>query len=160
MEEREQIFELDEATVSVPAPADAEFADLDGLDPGTRHLTWSAAPGAFFAVSGGSSAGHTPAGVLEADGVEVESDEPAPLAGPGARRIAFRVTRRRPREVEAAQTLPERTVRQLGDLVFVPGDHQHLRIGYRVQDDVPEEVRALLARMLDRVQVRRHDVVA
>ena len=161
MDEREQTFELGEATVSLPAPADAEFAEPEGLNEGTRHLTWPAASGAFFMVSGGTSAGHTPEGMLRGEDLEVESDEPAPLAGPGARRIAFRVTKRRPRELEATpdgeQTVPAREVRQLSDLLFVPGERQHLRIGYRVEEGAPEEVRALLARMLDRVAVRRHD---
>jgi hypothetical protein len=158
--ERERSFELDEATVTLPVPEEAEFSDLDGLDPGTRHLTWTAAPGAFFAISGGTSAGHTPEGMLKGEDLQVESDEPAPLAGPGARRIAFRVTRRRPREVEAERTVGPREVRQLSDLLFVPGKRQHLRIGYRMQEDVPEDVRALLARMLDRVEVRRRDAAA
>jgi hypothetical protein len=53
--------------------------------------------------------------------------------------------------------VPEREFRQLNDLLFVPLDGHHLRIGYRVEEDAPEELRALLARMLDRVQVRRRD---
>ena len=44
---------------------------------------------------------------------------------------------------------------ELSDLLFVPGEREQLRIGYRVPEDAPEELRALLARMLDGVEVRR-----
>jgi hypothetical protein len=114
-------------------------------------------------VSAGSSPGHTADGMLSGEarrgtGLSVESDEPAPLAGDGARRLAFRVTQRRPRELrEGGERVPEREFRQLNDLLFVPLDGRHLRIGYRVEEDAPEELRALLARMLDGVQVRRRD---
>jgi hypothetical protein len=147
-------FDLDVATVTVPAPEDAEFNDLEGLRDGERHLTWSAGPGAFFMVSAGTGPGYLPAGV-EGD---VDSDAPAPLAGPGARRIASRETKHRPRPIEAGgRRVPEQTLRQLSDLLFVPGDPVNLRIGYRVPEDAPEELRALLARMLDGVEVRRRD---
>src|SRR5215207_5152142 len=70
---RTHTFELGESTVTVKAPEGAEFADLEGLPEGQRHLTWTAGPGAFFMVSA-------------SDGFEVpdtlDSDEPAPLAGP------------------------------------------------------------------------------
>lgn len=158
-----QTFELDEATVTVPAPDGAEFSDLEGLEAPARHLTWTAAPGAFFMVSAGTGGGYTADGMLAQGGEDltVESDEPAPLAGPGARRMAFRVTQRRPRALVAApegpRSVPERVVRQLSDLLFVPGEHQNLRIGYRIEEDAPEDLRALLARMLDGVEVRRRD---
>jgi hypothetical protein len=150
----------------VPVPADAHFEDLEGLAPGTRHLTWAPAPGGFFMISAGTSPGHTPDGLLAGEaqrgsGLRVESDKPARLAGDGARRLAFRVTHRRPRELQETPgggrvTAPEREVRELGDLLFVPGESQQLRIGYRVDEDAPEELRALLARTLDRVEVRPH----
>ena len=89
--------------------------------------------------------------------VELDSDAPAPLAGPGARRVSL------PRDQAApapdrgrrAATCPETTLHQLSDLLFVPGEHANLRIGYRVPVDAPEELRALLARMLDGVKVTR-----
>jgi hypothetical protein len=146
---QDQAFELDDATVTVPAPEGAEFGDLEGLPPGTRHLTWTAGPDAFFMVSAGE--GYSP------DGVELDSDAPAPLAGPGARRVTYRETRARPRRVEAgAGHVAETTVHQLSDLLYVPGERANLRIGYRVPLDAPEELRALLARMLDGVKVVRH----
>ena len=149
----DQVFEFDDATVTVPSPEGAEFSDLDGLPAGDRHLTWTAGPGAFFMVSAGAGAGYTPAGVSG----EVDSDAPAPLAGPGARRIAYRETRRLPRRIEAgAGSVPETVERQLSDLLFVPGERASLRIGYRVPVDAPQELRALLARMLDGVEVSRH----
>ena len=46
-----KLFELDAATVTVPAPDGAEFNDLQGLAEGERHLTWTAGPEAFFMVS-------------------------------------------------------------------------------------------------------------
>ena len=52
--------------------------------------------------------------------------------------------------------MPERDVHELSDLLLVPGEREQLRIGYRVPEDAPEELRALLARMLDGVEVRRH----
>ena len=144
----DQAFELDDATVTVPVPDGAEFTDLDGLPPGTRHLTWTAGPDAFFMLSAGQ--GYSP------DGVELDSDAPAPLAGPGARRVTYRETRTRPRRVEAgAGHVPETAVDQLSDLLYVPGERANLRIGYRVPVDAPEELRALLARMLDGVKVDR-----
>jgi hypothetical protein len=165
--ERSQTFELDEASVTLPVPADAEFSELEGLQEGARHLTWAPGPGGFFMVSAGTSSGHTADGMLSGEaqrgsGLRVESDEPAPLAGEGARRVAFRVTHHRPPEVletpdGGSVRAPERDVRQLSDLLFVPGEHQHLRIGYRVDEDAPDELRALLARVLDRVEVRRHN---
>ena len=153
-----QTFELAETTVTVPLPDGAEFGDLDGLPEGERHLTWTAAPGAFFMVSAGPGAGYTPEGMLSGEGLSVDSDAPAPLAGPHARRVAFRQTKHHSRRLEPGhRVVPERTVRQLSDLLFVPGDREHLRVGYRVEEDAPEELRALLARMLDGVEVRRRD---
>jgi hypothetical protein len=139
-------FELGESTVTVEAPDGAEFTDLEGLSAG-RHLTWTAGRDAFFMVSA-SAAFDVPD--------TLESDEPAPLAGPGARRVVHRATRHRPRRSEGDRVLPEEDVRELSDLLFVPGEREQLRIGYRVPEDAPEELRALLARMLDGVEVRRH----
>ena len=51
-------FELDDATVTVPAPAGAEFHDLEGLPEGKRHLTWTAGQDAFFMVSAGPARLH------------------------------------------------------------------------------------------------------
>ena len=166
VDERLETFELDEASVTLPVPAGAEFSELAGLEPGSRHLTWAPTPEGHFMVSAGSSAGHTADGLLAGEaqrgsGLRVESDEPAPLAGEGARRVVFRLTRHRPRELREAPggrvTAPEREVRELSDLLFVPGERRHLRIGYRVEDGAPEPLRAQLARMLDRVEVRRRD---
>jgi hypothetical protein len=148
--ERSETFDFDEATVTLPVPDGAEFSELDGLPDGERHLTWTAAPGAFFMISAG------------ADDAYANPDEgaPAPLAGPGARRVVSRTTERRPRTLEEApeglRSLPERATEQLSDLLFVPGTVQHLRIGYQVDEGAPEAVRAQLARMLDRVEVRPH----
>jgi len=154
----DQVFEFDDATVTVPSPEGAQFSDLDGLPAGDRHLTWTAAPGAFFMVSAGPGAGYTPEGMLNGEDLSVDSDAAAPLAGPDARRVAFRETKHRSRRLEPGhRVVPERTVRQLSDLLFVPGEHQHLRVGYRVEEDAPEELRTLLARMLDGVEVRRRD---
>jgi hypothetical protein len=166
VDERMQTFELGEASVTLPVPADAEFSEQDGLEPGARHLTWAPAPEGYFMVSAGTSPGHTADGLLAGEAqrgsaLRVESDEPAPLAGDGARRVAFRVTQHRPRELREAPggrvTVPERDVRQLNDLLFVPGERRHLRIGYRVEEGAPDELRALLARTLDRVEVRWSD---
>ena len=163
MEEREQTLRFDEATVTIPMPAGAEFSDLEGLEEGARHLTWAPGSEGFFMISAGTSVGHTADGLLASQGqrgraLRVESDQPAPLAGEGARRVAFRVTHDRPRELHEGPdgqvtAVPESEVRQLSDLLFIPGDRQHLRIGYRVDEDAPEELRALLARILDRVEV-------
>lgn len=139
-------FELGESTVTVEAPDGVEFADLEGLSAG-RHLTWTAGRDAFFMVSA-------------SDGFDVpdalESDEPAPLAGPGARRVTYRAVRHRPRHTEDDHVVPERDVHELSDLLLIPGEREQLRIGYRVPVDAPDELRALLARMLDGVEVRRH----
>jgi hypothetical protein len=149
-----QTFELDEATVTVPAPEGAEFNDLDGLREGERHLTWTAGPDAFFMVSAGTGPGYTPDGVKG----DVDSDAPAPLVGPGARRIASRETKHQPQRIEAGgRRVLERRIELLSDVIFVPGEHLNLRIGYRVPEDAPEALRALLARMLDGVGVRRSD---
>jgi hypothetical protein len=163
VEECEQTIRFEEATITIPMPAGAEFSDLEGLEEGERHLTWAPGPEGFFMISAGTGVGHTADGLLAGEGqrgraLRVESDQPAPLAGEGARRVAFRVTHDRPRELHEGPdglltTVPEREVRQLSDLLFIPGDGQHLRIGYRVDEGAPEELRALLARMLDRVEV-------
>ena len=69
-------------------------------------------------VSAGADPAYTPAALPE----DVDSDEPAPLAGTGARRIAYRETKRRPRRiVEGRGSVPEQTIRLVSDLVFVPG---------------------------------------
>jgi hypothetical protein len=150
------MFDFDEATVELAVPDGAEFAELDGLPDGERHLTWTAAPGAFFMISAGADEAYTAVG----EGARVDSDAPAPLVGAGARRVVSRSTERRPRTLaeapEGLRSLPERETGQLSDLLFVPGTVQHLRIGYQVDEDVPEAVRAQLARMLDRVEVRPH----
>ena len=89
----------------------------------------------------------------------VESDEPAPFAAPGARRVVSRgraparVAWSPPRKARAA--CPRRRARA-SDLLYVPGEREQLRIGYRVPEDAPDELRALLARMLDSVEIRRH----
>jgi hypothetical protein len=144
-------FELAESTVTVKAPEGAEFSDLDGLSEGQRHLTWTAGPDAFFMVSA--------AGTFELP-ESLDSDAPAPLAGPGAHRVVYRTTRHQPRGLvaapEGARSVPERTIHELSDLLLVPGESEQLRIGYRVPEDAPEELRALLARMLDSVEVHRH----
>jgi hypothetical protein len=143
-------FELGESTVTVEAPEGAEFADLDGLGEGRRHLTWTAGPDAFFMISAAEEFELPEA---------LDSDHPAPLAGPGAHRVVYRTTRHRPRGLvaapEGARSVPERTVHELSDLLFVPGEREQLRIGYRVPEDAPEELRSLLARMLDSVEIRR-----
>ena len=150
------MFDFNEATVTLPVPDGAEFGELDGLPEGERHLTWTAAPGAFFMISAGADEAYTAAG----EDARVVSDAPAPLAGPGARRVVLRSAERRPRTLaeapEGLRSLPESATGQLSDLLFVPGAAQHLRIGYRVDEDAPEAVRAQLARMLDRVEVRPH----
>ncbi len=149
-----QTFELDEATVTVPAPEGAEFNDLDGLRDGERHLTWTAGPDAFFMVSAGTGPGYTPEGVKG----DVDSDAPVPLVGAGARRIASRETKHQPERVETGgRRLLERRFELLSDVLFVPGEQLNLRIGYRVPEEAPEALRALLARMLDGVEVRRRD---
>jgi hypothetical protein len=152
--ERIETFDFDEATVTLPVPDGAEFGELGGLPDGERHLTWTAAPGAFFMISAGADEAYAAAG----EGARVVSDAPAPLAGSGARRVVFRTTERRPRSLEEGaeglRSLPERATEQLSDLLFVPGADRHLRIGYRVDEGAPEAVRAQLARMLDRVEVR------
>jgi hypothetical protein len=152
--ERTEMFDFDEATVTLPVPDGAEFGELDGLPDGERHLTWTPAPGAFFMISAGAEDAFATAG----EGARIVSDAPAPLAGAGARRVVFRSTERRPRRLaeaaEGLRSLPERATEQLSDLLFVPGAAQHLRIGYRVDEGAPEAVRAQLARMLDRVEVR------
>ncbi|MGH2945961.1 MAG: hypothetical protein ACRDPC_06835, partial [Solirubrobacteraceae bacterium] len=94
MDEELRTFELGEADVTVPVPAGAEFSEAEGLQEGARHLTWAPAPEGYFMVSAGTSSGHTADGQLagqaqRGSALSVESDEPAPLAGDGARRVAF-----------------------------------------------------------------------
>jgi hypothetical protein len=167
MDEPTRTFELGDADVSVPLPADAELTELEGLEDGARHLTWAPAPGGHFMLSAGTSPGHTADGMLASEaergsGLRVESDAPAPQVAPGARRLAYSVTRHRPRELQATgdggvAVVPERDVRELSDLLFVPGERQSVRVGYRVEQDAPAELRAQLAGILDRVAVRRRD---
>ena len=77
MAERTETFEFEGATVTLPVPDGAEFGELDGLPDGERHLTWTAAPGAFFMISAGAADAYSTAG----EGATVVSDAPAPLAG-------------------------------------------------------------------------------
>jgi hypothetical protein len=163
VDERLETFDLGAARVTLPVPDGAEFSDLEGLDPGARHFTWEPASGGHFMLSAGTSPGHTPDGLLAGEAqrgsaLQVDSDVPVPVAGRGARRVVYRVTHHRAEEVVAAadgtlMRVPERDVRQLSDLLFVPCEATWLRIGYRVDEDAPEALRARLARMLDRVEV-------
>ena len=163
VDERLETFDLGAASVTLPVPDGAAFTDLEGLDAGARHLTWEPAPGGHFMLSAGTSPGHTPDGLLAGEaqrcsGLQVDSDVLAPVAGRGARRVVYRVTHHRAEEVVAAADgtlvrVPERDVRELSDLLFVPCEATWLRIGYRVDEDAPEALRARLARMLDRVEV-------
>src|SRR4051812_49790352 len=95
MAERTETFDFDEATVTLPVPDGAEFGELDGLPDGERHLTWTAAPGAFFMISAGADDAYTSAG----EGARVVSEAPAPLAGSGARRGGFCSLQRPPRQL-------------------------------------------------------------
>jgi hypothetical protein len=156
---RAQTFVFEGITVTLVLPEGAAFVELEGLDPPARHLTWAPAPGGFFLLSAGTSPGHTPEGLLAGEEApEVLADDPAPSAGPGARRLTYRVVRHRPRELREAPgggttAVPERTVSELSDLLFVPGPHLHLRLGYRVEADAAAELQAQLREVLDRAQV-------
>jgi hypothetical protein len=90
----------------------------------------------------------------------VDSDEPPPFPAPGASLVVTPATRNPPRPVVAApegpRSVPEETVHELSDLLYVPGEREQLRIGYRVPEDAPDELRALLARLLDSVEIRSH----
>jgi hypothetical protein len=66
------------------------------------------------------------------------------------------VARHQPRRQDESGWQPERTWTEVGDLLFVPGEDQNVRVGYRV-DENDAELRETFARMLDRVEVRRDD---
>ena len=151
--------------VSVPAPVGAQFADLEGLPEPARNTSWSPGPGwGAFMVSTGDGPGHTADGFVaaereEADAVEVERDEiVAGPAGP-ARRIALRSRRHEERvwvegENGRPVEVPEHEAADELEFVFASGPQgAPVRIGYRVPADAPEEVRALLRRMLDETRV-------
>ena len=138
VDERLETFDLGAARVTLPVPDGAEFTDLEGLGPGARHLTWEPGPGGHFMLSAGTSPGHTPDGLLAGEaqrgnGLQVDSDAPAPVAGRGARRVVYRVTHHRAEEVVASDDgtlvrVPEHDVRQLSDLLFVPCEAIWLRM--------------------------------
>jgi hypothetical protein len=146
-----QTFDFGETEVRVLAPAEAEFDEQAGLPEGMRNLTWSPRDAGFFGVAAGP---FTVDGVISADGVRVDSDEETALAGLPGRRVAYRVERHRPRRLQESGWQPERTWTEVGDVLFVPGEDQNVRIGYRV-DENDAELRETFARMLDRVEVRR-----
>ena len=141
----DQAFELDDATVTVPAPEGAEFHDLEGLAEGTRHLTWTAGPDAFFMVSAG------------------------PGYGAGRRRAGLRRPRSARRAGRAARQLPrDKTARAGSRPASAPSRRRRCtssatccscRCGREPADRLPRprrrarELRALLARMLDGVKV-------
>ncbi len=146
-------FEFGGTEVRVLAPPDAEFDEQAGLPDGMHNLTWSPRKAGFFGVAAGPFTVDT---VIAADGVRVDSDEDTALAGVPGRRVAYRVQRHAPRRREESGWQPERTWTEVGDLLFVPGDEQNVRVGYRVDED-DAELRETFARMLDRVEVRRDD---
>ena len=148
-----QTFDFGETEVRVLAPPDAEFDEQDGLPEGMRNLTWApATPG-----SSASRRARSPSTACSrGDGVRVDSDEETALAGLPGRRVAYRVERHQPRRQDESGWQPERTWTEVGDLLFVPGDEQNVRVGYRV-DEQDAELRETFARMLDRVEVRRDD---
>lgn len=151
--------------VSVPAPVGAEFTELAGLPAPERNASWSPGPGwGAFMVSTGGGPGHTADGFVasereHSDAVEVQRDEI--VAGPTgpARRIALRSSRHEERAWVEGENgrpveVPEHDVEDEQDFLFGSGpDGAPLRIGYRVPADAPEEVRALLRRMLDETRV-------
>ena len=149
-------FELGDADVSVPLPDDAGLTELEGLDAGARHLTWAPAPGAHLMLSAGTSPGHTADGLLAGEaergsGLQVESDAPAPQVAPGARRVAYSVTRHHPRELREHRRRRHRgragARRARAQRPAVrPGRNAHLRIGYRVEAEAPAELRARACR--------------
>ena len=148
-----QTFDFGETEVRVLAPADAEFDEQNGLPEGMHNLIWSPRDAGFFGVAAGP---FTVDGVIAGDGVRVESDEETALAGLPGRRVAYRIDRHQPRRQEPSGWQPERTWTEVGDLLFVPGEEQNVRVGYRV-DEKDAELRETFARMLDRVEVRRDD---
>jgi hypothetical protein len=158
-------LEIAGLAVAVPAPVGAEFADLDELPAEERHASWSPGPGwGAFTVSTGGGRGHTADGLVanlreHGDVVEVERDEiVAGPAGP-ARRIALRARRHEDRNWAVDENgrpaeVPEHDVEDELEFLFAAGpDGAPLRIGYRVPAGAPEEVRALLRRMLDETRV-------
>ena len=148
-----QTFDFGDTEVRVLAPPDAEFDEQDGLPEGMHNLTWSPRDAGFFGVAAGP---FTVDGVLSGDGVSVDSDAETALAGLPGRRVAYRVARHQPRRQDESGWQPERTWTEVGDLLFVPGADQNVRVGYRV-DENDAELRETFARMLDRVEVRRDD---
>jgi len=150
-------FDFGATEVRLLAPPDAEFDEQPGLPEGMRNLTWSSGEAGYFGVAAGA---FDVEGVLSAEGVRVDSDQPTALAGLPGRRVAYRVERHAPRRREEGpdgrpETRPERTWTEIGDLVFVPGaDGANVRVGYRVDAD-DAALRETFARMLDRVEVRR-----
>jgi hypothetical protein len=153
-------YEVGGATVRLLAPDTADFNDITGLPAGERNLTWST-DGGFFMISTGAGAGHTPDGMLaserdRAEEFELLSDSPVPVAGRGARRIAFRSAHRIARSMEMIPTgerieRDETKVSRVADFLFVPGPDHIVRIGYRAEEKAP--VRQVFTRMLDRAQV-------
>ena len=144
-------FELGESTVTVEAPEGAEFADLEGLSAGPPpHLDGRARR--VLHGLGGERLRRCP----------TRSTPTSRRRWPGPVRAASSTARPstgragsspRPR---APAACPSATIHELSDLLLVPGEREQLRIGYRVPEDAPEELRALLARMLDSVEVHRH----
>lgn len=158
-------LEIAGLAVEVPAPVGAEFSDLEGLPAPARNTSWSPGPGwGAFMVSTGDGPGHTADGFVaaeheEADAVDVQRDEiVAGPAGP-ARRIALRSNRHEERvwvegENGGPVEVPEHEAADELEFVFTIGpEGDPVRIGYRVPADAPDEVRALLRRMLDETRV-------
>jgi hypothetical protein len=139
-------------TLELWLPEGAELADDPGVSTG-RQLWWSPDPQlASFTVSHGPARGRAAADLLaleEGATVELDRDdevvatiahtEPRHLAeDPGGQRVS----------------VPERTLRERLRFRFWDDGENGVRVGYRLTDGAPDELRAALDRAVDEARLR------
>jgi len=140
--------------IEVWLPPDAALQDVDGI------AYWSPDPrlGRFTVAPAAGQDGEALLATERAGGeVEVEADERTERGGRPVRRLRYRVRRHTAREVvlgpSGRRHEGDEDVEDLGDVLLIGEGSQTVRAGYAVRADAPDEMRANLAAVLERLRI-------
>jgi hypothetical protein len=139
-------------TLELSLPAGAELADDPGVASG-RQLWWSPDPDvATFTVSHGPAAGRTAADLIaleEGAAVELHRDD----------EVVATVTTEEARHLTLGEdgtrtSVPERVTRERVRFRFWRDGEDAVRVGYRLAEGAPEDLRTALDRAVDEARLR------